>query len=86
MLGIWHNGDWLKEIFGSTQYMVRWSVEVPDLFGLCIINENSFSSDISCVNVIIHMWSYGCYILVIFVGYMLVISMVYDRPFLWPLS
>ena len=33
MLGIWHEGDFLKEIFGS---MVGWYVEVLDLVGFCI--------------------------------------------------
>ena len=28
MFGIWHEGDWLKEIFGSAQSMVGWYVEV----------------------------------------------------------
>ena len=28
--------DWLKEIFGSSQSMVRWYVEVPNLVGFCI--------------------------------------------------
>jgi len=36
MLGIWHGGDWLKEIFGSTQYIVGWYMEVSELVGFCI--------------------------------------------------
>ncbi len=36
MLEIWHGVDWLKEIFGSTQSMIRWYMEVPDLVGLYI--------------------------------------------------
>jgi len=36
MLGIWHEGDWLKERFGSAQSMVGWYVEVPDLVGFFI--------------------------------------------------
>lgn len=35
-IGIWHEGDWMKEIFGSTQSMVDWYVEVPKLVGLYI--------------------------------------------------
>ena len=31
MLGIWHEGDWLKERFGLAQSMVRLYVEVSDL-------------------------------------------------------
>jgi len=42
MLGIWNEGDWLKEIFGLAQSMVGWNVEVPDLVGffLCLIRAN----------------------------------------------
>jgi len=29
-------GDWIKEIFGSTQSMVGWYVEVPELVSFCI--------------------------------------------------
>jgi len=36
MLRIWQRGDWLKEIFGSAQFMVRWYVEVLDFFGFFI--------------------------------------------------
>ena len=36
MLGIWHEGDWLKERFGSNQSMFGWYVEAPDLVGFCI--------------------------------------------------
>ena len=36
MLGIWHMGDWLKQIFGSVQSMLRWYVKVPDMVGFCI--------------------------------------------------
>ena len=36
MPGIWHGGDWLKEIFGSTQSMVGWFMEVLGLVGFCI--------------------------------------------------
>ena len=36
MLGIWNDGDWLKEIFGSTKSMVRQYMEVPDLVGFFI--------------------------------------------------
>ena len=36
MLGKWNKGDWMKERFRSTQYMVRWYVEVPDLVDFCI--------------------------------------------------
>ena len=36
MLGIWNKGDWLRERFSSTQYMVDWLVEVSDLIDLCI--------------------------------------------------
>ena len=31
MLGIWHGGDWMKEIFSLAMFMVGWYVEVPDL-------------------------------------------------------
>jgi len=33
MLGIWHEGDWMKERFSSAQSMVGWYVKVPDLVG-----------------------------------------------------
>ena len=36
MLGLWNEGDWLKEIFGLAQSMVKWYVEVPDLVGFFI--------------------------------------------------
>ena len=36
MLGIWHEGDWLKERFGSAQSMVKWYVEVLELVGFFI--------------------------------------------------
>jgi len=28
--------DWLKERFGSSQSMVGWYVEVPNLVGICV--------------------------------------------------
>ena len=31
MLGVWHKGDWLKQIFGLAQSMVGWYMEVLDL-------------------------------------------------------
>ena len=36
MLGIWHESDLLKQIFGSAQYMVGWYMEVPNLVVFCI--------------------------------------------------
>jgi len=36
MFGIWHEGGWQKERFGSTESMVGWYMEVPDLVGFCI--------------------------------------------------
>ena len=35
--------DWLKEKFGSTQSMVGWYVEIPDLVGIYYVNK-SYSS------------------------------------------
>ena len=42
MLGIWHEGDWLKERFGSAQSMVRWYAKVPELVGFAYVNKSSF--------------------------------------------
>jgi len=42
ILGIWHGGNWLKEIFGSDQSMVGWYVEVPSLVGFACVNTSSF--------------------------------------------
>jgi len=36
MLGIWHEGDWLKEIFALAESMVGQYVEVFDLVGFVI--------------------------------------------------
>ena len=33
MLGIWHEVDWMKEIYGLVMSMVGWYVEVPNLVG-----------------------------------------------------
>jgi len=56
MFGIWNGGDWLKEIFGSAQSMVKWFMEVPDLLAYAYINKNSFSFGSSCVNVLLNVW------------------------------
>jgi len=42
MVGIWHEGDWLKERLGSVQYMVRWYVEVSNVVGFFICNKIFF--------------------------------------------
>ena len=75
MLEIWHGGDWLKEIFGSSQFMVRLYVEVPDLVGFAYVHKISFP----CV---FHEYLYlllcgfdGCSIIDI----IMVISMIYDK-------
>jgi len=41
MLGIWHGGDLLKEIFRLMQSMVGWYMEFPYLVGffLCLIRD-----------------------------------------------
>ena len=36
MLGIWHEGDWMKQIFDSAQSMVGWYMEFPELVGIFI--------------------------------------------------
>ena len=43
MLGIWHEGDWKKERFGSTRCMVGWFVEFSDLVDYAFINKCAFS-------------------------------------------
>jgi len=42
MLRIWHGGDWLKKIFGSSQSMVGWYVAVPNLVGFAYVNKIYF--------------------------------------------
>ena len=42
MLGIWHRGDWMKEIFGSALSMVGWYMEVPILVGILILIRTIF--------------------------------------------
>ena len=42
MLGIWHECDYLKEIFGSAQSMVEWYMEAPDLVGFRYVNTSYF--------------------------------------------
>lgn len=34
MVGIWLEGDWLKEIFSSAQSTIGWYMEVPHLVGI----------------------------------------------------
>ena len=52
MLGIWHGGDWLEEIFGSTMSMVGWYVEVPNLVGSCLcLIKAKFSCFFTCIYV-----------------------------------
>jgi len=41
MLGMWCEGDWMKGRFGSTQSMVGWYVEVPNLVGFSYVNKSS---------------------------------------------
>jgi len=49
MLGIWHEGDWLKEIFGSAMSMVRWYVEVPNIVDSCLcLIKSKFSFFCTC--------------------------------------
>jgi len=81
MLRIWHKCSWLKERFGSPNLWSGGSWKSLVWLAYEFINKISLSFCISCVNVLVHLWSYGCYILVFSVSYMLVISMVYDT--LW---
>lgn len=42
MLGIWYEGDWLKERFALAQSMVRWYVEVLTWLDFAYVNKIYF--------------------------------------------
>ena len=83
MIGIWHECDWLKKDLVQPNLRSGGSGKSLTWLDYAYINNNSFSFGISCVNVIFNMWFlwlfYTCY----FVGYMLVISMVHDKIWLF---
>ena len=42
IFGIWHGGDFLKEIFRSVQSMVEWYMEVANLVAFAYVNNIYF--------------------------------------------
>ena len=79
MLGIWHEGEWLKRDFGSTTLRSGGTWKSHTGFGFCIINEMLFILVFLGVLWWIICGVYGCGFIDISVSIMVIMYVFYDN-------